>query len=97
MIYAYPVRLLHWIMAAGFAFMWLCGFTMTTLVEVDSPIEELLFDLHISVGVTLLGLLALRLAVRLTYPPPPLPEGLMSRCWPRSSISGGTTTTFSAA
>ena len=79
MIYAYPARLLHWIMAAGFAFMWLCGFTMTTLVAEDSPIEEWLFDLHISVGVTLLVLLALRIAVRLIYAPPPLPEGLMSR------------------
>ena len=45
----------------------------------DSPIEELLFDLHISVGVTLLALLVIRVVVRLTYPPPPLPEGLMSR------------------
>ena len=66
-------RLIHWIMALGFVFMWGCGYTMTTLVEEDSPLEEFLFDLHISVGVTLLALLALRIAVRLAYPPPPLP------------------------
>ena len=74
MIYAYPARLLHWIMAAGFAFMWLCGLTKTTLVAEDSPIEELLFDLHISVGVTLLVLLVIRVVVGLVNRPPPLPD-----------------------
>ena len=69
-------RLIHWIMAAGFAFMWGCGYTMTTLVEEDSPLEELLFDLHISVGVTLLVLLVLRIAVRLAVRPPPLPDSI---------------------
>ena len=56
--------------------MWVCGFTMTTLVEDDSPLEELLFDLHISIGVTLLAVLALRLAIRFRYRPPPPPVGL---------------------
>lgn len=45
---------------------------MTSLVD-DSPLEELLFDLHISVGVTLLVLLVLRTAIRLVHRPPPLP------------------------
>ena len=71
--YSLPARLLHWIMAAGFAFMWICGYTMTTLVEDDSPTEELLFALHISVGVTLLALLLIRIATRLARRPPPLP------------------------
>ena len=74
--YALPARLLHWVMAVGFVFMWACGYTMAELVEDDSPLQEFLFDLHISVGVTLLGLLALRVAVRLTNRPPPLPEGI---------------------
>ena len=72
--YHLSARLLHWFMALGFAFMWTCGFAMTTLVEDDSPLEELLFDLHISIGVTLLALLVLRIAIRLAYPPPPLPD-----------------------
>ena len=73
MIYAYPARLLHWIMAAGFAFMWLCGFTMTTLVAEDSFLEETLRDLHVSVGVTLAALWLVRVGVRLTNRPPPPP------------------------
>ena len=63
-------------MAAGFAFMWACGYAMTTLVADDSPLEELLFSLHISIGVTLLALLVARIGVRLASPPPPLPAGI---------------------
>lgn len=74
--YAVSARLIHWIMAVGFAFMWACGYTMTTLVEEDSPLEELLFGLHISTGVTLLFLLVARIGVRLANRPPPLPEGI---------------------
>ncbi len=72
----YPVaaRLIHWIMALGFVFMWACGYSMTELVEEDSVLEEFLFDLHISVGVTLLALLVLRIVIRLANPPPPLPD-----------------------
>ena len=55
-------------MALGFVFMWGCGYTMTTLVGEDSPLEEFLFDLHISVGVTLLALLVARIAVRVALP-----------------------------
>ena len=71
--YSLAARLLHWTMAAGFAFMWLCGYAMTTLVEDDSPTQDLLFALHISVGVTLLALLAVRIGTRLARRPPPLP------------------------
>ena len=77
--YSLPARVLHWAMAFSFVFMWGSGYVMTTWVEEDSALEELLFDLHISVGVTLLVLLVVRVAVRLIYAPPPLPEGLMSR------------------
>ena len=72
--YHFLARLIHWVMALGFVFMWACGYTMTTLVEEDSPLEELLFDLHISIGVTLLALLVLRIATRLVHKPPPLPD-----------------------
>ena len=74
--YHLSARLIHWVMAAGFVFMWACGYAMTTLVEDDSPLEELLFDLHISTGVTLLALLVLRIAVRLAVKPPPLPDSI---------------------
>jgi len=71
-------RILHWVMAAGFIFMWACGYAMTSLVPDDSALQEFLFGLHISIGVTLLMLLAARIAVRLMNPPPPLPGGLAS-------------------
>ena len=74
--YHLAARLMHWIMAAGFVFMWGCGYAMTTLVEDDSPLEELLFDLHVSVGVTLLALLVARIAIRLIHKPPPLPDAI---------------------
>lgn len=74
--YSLVARILHWLMAAGFLFMWACGYAMTTLVEDDSPTEEFLFGLHISVGVSLLFLLILRIAVRLAIQPPPLPASL---------------------
>ncbi|MCY4555327.1 MAG: cytochrome b/b6 domain-containing protein [Chloroflexi bacterium] len=69
-------RLIHWIMAVGFVFMWGCGYTMTTWVAEGSPLEELLFNLHISVGVTLLALLVLRIVIRLVHRPPPLPGSI---------------------
>ena len=74
--YCIPARLIHWVMAAGFIFMWACGYAMTSLVEDDSSMEELLFGLHISIGVTLLMLLVLRIVVRLTNKTPPLPQTL---------------------
>ena len=74
--YRLSARLMHWLMAVGFVFMWGCGYAMTTLVAEDSPLEEFLFDLHISVGVTLLALLIARIAIRLIHKPPPLPASI---------------------
>ena len=73
MRYVLAARVLHWLMAAGFAFMWLCGYVMTTWAGEDTPLEEFLFDLHISIGVTLAALLVLRIAIRLAFKPPALP------------------------
>ena len=74
--YSFPARTLHWLMASGFALMWVCGFAMTRLVADGSRIEELLHSGHISVGVSLGGLLLLRAAVRFRTPPPPFDETL---------------------
>lgn len=74
--YVFSARVLHWLMAAGFIFMWACGYAMTSLVPDDSPLEEFLFGLHISIGVMLLLLLVIRVAVRVAHPPPALPEAL---------------------
>lgn len=50
MRHALPLRWLHWIMAGGFVFMWGCGFSMVNLVPEDTPLQETLFALHISIG-----------------------------------------------
>lgn len=76
--YSFGARLIHWLMAIGFFFMWGCGYYMTTIVEEDSPLEELLFGLHISFGVTLLFLLIARIVIRMVTPPPPPVSGLSS-------------------
>lgn len=74
--YVLAARLLHWLMAAGFLFMWGCGYTMTSLVEEESALEEALYDLHISIGVTLLVLLGLRVVIRAAWAPPEPPATL---------------------
>ncbi|WP_293576921.1 cytochrome b/b6 domain-containing protein [Phaeobacter sp.] len=74
--YHFLARLLHWLMALGFVFMWACGYAMSSLVGEDTPLEELLFGLHISGGVTLAFLLILRIALRLVLPHPAPVAGL---------------------
>lgn len=69
--YHLAARILHWIMLGGFVFMWICGYSMTNLVEDDSAFEELLYFLHISSGVTLFFALVARIVVRVLYKPPP--------------------------
>lgn len=71
--YSFSARFLHWIMAIGFIFVWGCGYAMKSLVPDDSAIQEFLFGLHISIGVTLLFLLVARIVVRMaTAVPTPL-------------------------
>lgn len=74
--YSSTARVLHWTMALGFLFMWACGYAMTALAPKHSPLQEFLFGLHISIGVTLLSLFLLRVAMRLAVAPPPLPAGI---------------------
>lgn len=74
--YSFAARVIHWLMAMAFLFMWGCGYSMTSIVEDDSSLQELLFGLHISTGVTLIFLLFLRIVIRFTGKIPPLPVGL---------------------
>ncbi len=74
--YHVSIRILHWLMAVGFLFMWSCGYAMTSLVADGSQMQEFLFGLHISTGVTLLILLLIRIAMRIRFTPPPLREDL---------------------
>jgi len=59
---------LHWAMAALLLFMIWLGWNMED--------NEARFQLHKSIGITILFLALARLAWRFTNPPPPLPEGM---------------------
>lgn len=73
--YHQSLKVLHWLMAGGFFIMWGSGLYMTTWVQEDSFAEELLFDIHISSGVSLLFLIVIRLWIRYRYAiPAPLKE-----------------------
>jgi cytochrome b561 len=67
---------LHWAIAVAILFMIPLGFWMHISAEHGdvSPSVFRAFQLHKSIGLTVLGLSLVRLAWRLMNPPPPLPE-----------------------
>ena len=67
--------LIHWIMAVLIFWTAWAGLTMTELPPLDPATFEA-YNFHKSLGITVLGLAALRLAWRLTQPKPKLPEGM---------------------
>jgi cytochrome b561 len=66
---------LHWVLAAAILFMLWLGLTMTSLEETD-PRTFPLFQLHKSIGLTILTLSVVRLVWRLANPLPPLPAAM---------------------
>lgn len=70
---------LHWLIAVAILGMIGVGLYMTSLP--DTPDKFRLYQLHKSMGLTVLGLSVLRLVWRLINPVPPLPETL--RAWER--------------
>lgn len=85
--YVFASRVLHWVMAVGFGLLWVCGYVMTSLVSDDSPMEEFLFSFHISIGVTLMVLLVLRIVIRLLNAAPPYPKSMTK--WERVGANLG--------
>jgi cytochrome b561 len=68
--YTATAKVLHWLMAALVLVMLPVGFTM---IRVDpGTLQNTLFIIHKGTGATLILLIALRIAWRLTHPPPPL-------------------------
>jgi cytochrome b561 len=63
---------LHWIIALAIIGQIGLAWYMGSLPE-DSPAQDAIMPWHISIGLTILLLSVIRLAVRLTNPPPPLP------------------------
>ncbi|UAK26261.1 cytochrome b [Sphingomonas nostoxanthinifaciens] len=71
--FALPARILHWLMAALILAMLLIGAGMVSTATSRYP--ELL-AWHRPIGIAILILALIRLAVRLTHRPPPLPSDL---------------------
>lgn len=71
--FALPARILHWVMAALILAMLLIGVGMVSTASSRYP--ELL-AWHRPIGIAILLLALVRLAVRLTHRPPPLPADL---------------------
>ena len=82
--YTTVARALHWTMAVLVLMSIPVGFVLLALPP--GGVQNTLFDLHRSVGVLLFVLVVIRLAWRLTHPPPPLPDDLPA--WQR--IASGT-------
>jgi cytochrome b561 len=73
--YSRAARVLHWLMAIGFALMWATGVLATNVEGVpffttEDDLQGAIRDLHKSIGLTLLGLLVLRAGLRVLVPPP---------------------------
>ena len=73
--YGAVAMLLHWVIAAAILSMLALGVVMVRLPPAD-PLKFELYQLHKSIGVTVLVLSLLRLGWRLTHPVPPLPVTL---------------------
>jgi len=72
--YTPVAKAFHWLMAVLILGVLVLGLTMQDLPL--SPRKLELYSWHKWFGVTIFGLVWLRLAWRLTHPPPPLPESL---------------------
>jgi cytochrome b561 len=73
--YGTVAKTLHWLIAAAIIAMLAIGWIMTSLPRTD-PEKFTLFQLHKSVGITILLLSLFRLAWRLTHRAPPLPAAM---------------------
>ena len=66
---------LHWLIGGAILFMLGLGLAMTQLTLNPATLFGM-YQLHKSVGITILLLVAVRVAWRLSHPPPPLPASL---------------------
>ena len=72
--YALPAVLLHWLLALSIVLMAALGWYMVSIE--DTPGSSWFFDLHKSIGLTLLGLVLLRWLWRIGHRPGPLPASV---------------------
>jgi cytochrome b561 len=74
--YTVAARLLHWITAVLVLLMIPLGVAIAN--EWGGPLEDSLYDLHKSLGATLIPIVVLRLLYRWRHPPVPLPNDINS-------------------
>ena len=72
--YTATARALHWVTAALVIMMIPIGLVMANFSL--GPAGDVLYDIHRSFGAVLIPLVLVRLAYRLTNPPPPLPDDI---------------------
>jgi cytochrome b561 len=78
---------LHWILAVLILLQIVLGWWMNEWVPDHSPTQKAIEGVHISIGLTVLLLVAVRIIWRLTHRPPPLPTGLAA--WERALAGAG--------
>ncbi|MPZ36616.1 MAG: cytochrome b [Rhizobiales bacterium] len=72
--YTPTARVLHWIVAALVLLMVPLGIVIAN--EWGGPAQQFLYNLHKSIGVTLIPIVIVRLLYRLSHPAPPLPSDI---------------------
>jgi cytochrome b561 len=75
--YTMVAIILHWVMALGIAVLAVLGLAMVHLKLEPMRLFQL-YQLHKSIGITVLLAAVLRLGWRLTHRPPPLPGSMLS-------------------
>ncbi len=73
---------LHWIIALLIVVQLCLGWYMNEVVPDHSPAQDRIQDIHVTVGLTILILVLVRIGVRLAHPAPPLPRTLAA--WERA-------------
>jgi cytochrome b561 len=74
--YSVTAVTLHWLIAALIVVQLCLGWYMNEVLPDHSPAQAGILTLHVSVGLTILVLVSVRIAARLIWPPPPLPADL---------------------
>jgi cytochrome b561 len=72
--YSLTARIIHWLIAAIVLIVLPIGLSLNYLPE--GAFQDFVYNLHKSLGATLIPLVALRVVWRLTHTPPPLPTDI---------------------
>ena len=76
--YSRAAMVLHWLISAVIVTQLALGWIMNEVLKDHSPSQEQVEGIHISLGLTLILLVVVRIAIRLTHRPPSLPAGMQA-------------------